>query len=429
MKLKLLIWLKDYRFFQVFILGMVSGMPITLIFSTFGVWLKDFGISIEMITAIAIARMPYAFKALWSPIVDYFNIPILSRFGRRKSWMIITTSLITVLLFLMSGVNPLESFAYLMTLAIFLGLLSATYDIAYDAFRIELFDDHEQALGAATTILGYRIGMLITGAGALYLAGVTNNDWELVFQMLAAIFFFGLLFILTVQDKVTKSVEVSLESPHTKSLLNAINNSVVQPLKDLLGREGSIAILASIALYKLGEAMLGCVSNPFYMELGYVKEQIAIIAKGYGLIATLVGGYLGAILIYRLGNIKGMIVCGIAQSVANFMYIWLHYQPVVSSSLFVTIVCDNVTGGMGAVALISYLSMLCNKKYTATQYALLSSLASLASTTLVIKSGSLVKSLGWDAFFTLTVFLEIPALLFLIYIGNRFGFNKQLGKI
>jgi PAT family beta-lactamase induction signal transducer AmpG len=124
-----------------------------------------------------------------------------------------------------------------------------------------------------------------------------------------------------------------------------------------------------------------------------------------------------------------MIVCGIAQSVANFMYIWLHYQPVVSSSLFVTIVCDNVTGGMGAVALISYLSMLCNKKYTATQYALLSSLASLASTTLVIKSGSLVKSLGWDAFFTLTVFLEIPALLFLIYIGNRFGFNKQLGKI
>ena len=165
--------------------------------------------------------------------------------------------------------------------------------------------------------------------------------------------------------------------------------------------------------------MLGCVSSPFYMELGYVKEQIAVIAKGYGLIATLVGGYLGAILIHRMGNIKGMIVCGIAQSVANFMYIWLHYQPVTDSSLLVTIVCDNVTGGMGTVALVSYLSMLCNKKYTATQYALLSSLASLANTTLVVKSGALVTYLGWDSFFALTVFLELPALALLMYLGRR----------
>jgi len=415
MKLSLPIWLKDYRFFQIFALAVISAMPLGIIFTTIGAWLKDLDTPISVITTIAVARIPYSLKVFWSPIVDRFKIPLLSKFGRRKSWMILSTSLIIIILFAISETNPKEHLDHLKYLAIALGILSATYDITYDAFRIEILSDNEQAFGAATVSFGYRLGIMITSGGALYLAGMTGDNWQYVFQILAAIFLCGLVFIMTVRDSY------DLKTTELRSLFDRINDSAIIPLRDILSRKSSVAILASIVLYKMGEAMLGIVSTPFYMELGYTKMQIGLIVKGYGALALILGAYAGGFLIYKLGNIKGMIICGLAQSIANFIYIWLHYQPVADSSLLVTIFCDNFTGGMGNAALISYLSILCNKQYTATQYALLSSLAPLINTTFSSYSGTLVEYFGWDYFFALTVFLEIPALLLLMYLGRVAG--------
>lgn len=412
MQLTLPIWLKDYRFFQIFVLAIISATPLAIIFTTLSAWLTDLGTPISIITTIAVARMPYSLKAFWSPVVDRFKLPMLAKFGRRKSWMILSTSLIALVVLLISETDPSESVSRLKYLAVILGVLSATYDITYDAFRIELLSDNEQAFGAATVSFGYRMGLLITNGGALYLADITGDNWQLVFRVIACIFCAGLCFIITVKDKEDKTVV-----PSSFSVM--VTESVIKPLRDILSRPGSIVILLSIVLYKMGEAMLGSVAMPFYMDLGYTKTQIALIVKLYGAIAIIAGSYAGGVLIYRLGNIKGMIVCGLAQSIANFIYIWLHYQPVEDSSLLVTIVCDNFTGGMGNAALISYLSVLCNKQYTATQYALLSSLAPLVNNTFVMQAGSLVKSMGWDSFFTLTVLLEIPALILLVYLGKK----------
>jgi PAT family beta-lactamase induction signal transducer AmpG len=174
----------------------------------------------------------------------------------------------------------------------------------------------------------------------------------------------------------------------------------------------------------MGEAMLGFVSLPFYMELGYSKGQIAVVVKGFGVIATILGTYAGGMIICKRGNIKGLIICGIAQSLSNLMYIWLHYQEVSNSSLLITVSIDNFTGGMGCTALIGYLSALCNKQYTATQYALLSSMASLMNNSLSGASGSIIQWIGWDMFFTLTVILEIPSLLLLSYIGRQKSFPR-----
>ena len=416
--MKLPIWLTNYRFFQIFILGLFSGMPFSILYTSLIAWLKDYGVELSIVTTFAIARIPYSAKVFWSPALDYFNIPFLSKLGRRKSWMIISLALLGFALFAISFLHPADDITSMRYLALVIGIMAATYDMSFDAFRINILDEDQQALGAATAVLAWRLGAFITGAGALFIIGANIENWHLVFRGMAILFLSGVCFIFTVK-------EITLIKKITGSFAEQINEFIIKPFSDILSRKGAILILTSIVCYKMGEALLGFVSVPFYKEMGYSNAQIAVVVKSYGLVATLVGTYIGGVVIYKLGNIKGMILCGMLQSVSNLMYLWLHYQPVLDSSLLITVSIDNFTGGMGSTALIGYLSALCNKNYSATQYALLSSLATLINSTLSATSGSLIAFIGWDHFFILTVLLEIPALILLLYVGRMNSFKLQ----
>ncbi len=407
--------LKDYRLFEILILGVVSGMPLAILYTSLIAWLKDYNIDIAIITTFAVARLSYSLKVFWSPIVDYFKIPGLGKFGHRKSWLIVCCSLISLVLLAMSTVEPNNSLKSLYFLTICLGFLSATFDIAVDAFRIDKFDETMQAVASATAVLGYRIGMLITGAGALYCAEVTN-DWSFTFIAMGIIFAVSVLFILTVKEQNLERDVINI------FLLVSIISSVFKPFKEFFIRQYAVIILLAVIFFKLGDAMLGVVAMPFYMELGYTKGQIALITKFYGLFATLAGSFAGGIVVYRLGIFRGLIITGVIQSLTHIAFIWLNHQPASNEALLIAITIENFAGAMGSTALVGYISYLCNKKYSASQYALLSSGASLFNNTITSSGGILVKMLGWDNFFIFTIILALPGLMILFYL------NKKLAK-
>lgn len=400
---------KSYRLFEIIILGILSGMPQSIIFSTFGALLKERGVALDIITTFAVARLPYSAKFLWSPFVDYLQIPILKSLGRRKSWMILCTSCVIILLFSISLAAEKASLPILRTLLILLGFFAATFDIVFDAFRIERFDKNLQGIAVSNTILGYRLGMLITSSGALYFAHITN-DWSKVFTMLAIIFTVFLIFLLTVRED---NIIIS----GSKKLADiSLSQSIVEPFKDFFKKDKALFILLIIILFKLGDAMLGIISMPFYLELGYSKQQIAIIVKGFGVVATLAGSYFGGFIVAALGRYQGLIISAIIQSLTHIAFIWLNAQQGEENALAIAITIENFGAGVGSTAFVSYISMLCNKNYSATQYALFSSLASFANDTVVISGGSLALKLGWNNYFIFTMILALPAILLLMYL-------------
>lgn len=410
--------LTDYKQFEIFILGMISGMPIAIIFSTLAAWLTESGVSLEIVTTFGVSRLAYSLKVFWSPVVDYLKIPLLGNFGHRKSWLIFCSIGISITLFTMSELSPTDSLSYFYFLTICLGIFSATFDISFDAFRIERFEQSLQGIAAANTVFGYRIGMLITSAGALYWAHISNN-WSETFSLMGVIFLISSIFILTV-----KEVAIEREKLNNISFINSYN-LVLAPFKDFLLRDKAITVLLAVILFKLGDAMLGVVSTPFYLKIGYNKEQIAIAVKMFGVIATILGTYAGGFVIYSLGSFKGLIITGIIQSITHIAFIWLNHQGGDYHSLFVAISIENFGGGMGSVALVAYLSVLCNKKYSATQYAMLSAIASFFNNSITIYSGKLVTMLGWDNYFIFTMVLAIPGIIVLIYL-NRYFVNKVI---
>lgn len=412
MNIKCPVWLKDYKFFQIFVLGILSGMPFSILYTSVIAWMKDCDIELAVITGFAIARVPYSMKVFWSPAIDYFKIPLLSRLGQKKSWMMLSTAVISLCLFLISSSNPEDSISYLKYIAVVIGICGATYDLGCDGIRINLLSPEEQGLGSATAVLGWRLGAYLTGGLALYFVGQNYELWHKVFAILAIVFACGTVFISTIR-------EPHLFADHGGSFYQRFESLAIKPFLEIISRRGALVILASIICYKMGEAMLGFVSVPFYKYLGYNNEQIGTVVKTYGVVATMLGSVAGGMLIYRVGNVRGMIICGLLQSFSNLMYLWLHHQEVGDLYLLTAVSIDNFTGGMGSTALISYLSALCNKTYSASQYALLSSLAGLANNVLSSKSGAVIEWIGWDPFFVMTVLLEFPALALLLYIGRK----------
>lgn len=403
----------NYQLFEIFVLGIISGIPLAIIVTTIVAWLKESGITIEVITTFAVARLAYSLKPLWSPIVDYCSIPGLNRFGRRKSWMIFCSLLISFVLYALSNTSPNSTLSTLYVLTICLGIFSATFDISFDAFRIERLEQNTQGLGAACAVFGYRIGLLLAGGGALYLAHIIDS-WAQTFLYMSGIFIISVVFIFFINEQqydTKSSIDISLRN---------LRILVIKPFIDFLNREGSVPVLLAVIFFKLGDAMLGVVSIPFYLELGYSKEQIAIAVKIYGFAATILGTYAGGFIIYKIGYFRGLIVSGIVQSITHLTFVWLNHQNADFQALFTAISIENFAAGMGAAALVAYVSILCNKKYAATQYAMLSSAASLFNNTVTIYGGTLVHQIGWDYFFILTIILAIPGILLLVYLQKRY---------
>lgn len=402
--------LRDYKLLEIFILGIISGMPFSILGTMLSVWLTESHIPLEIITTFAIARVFYGLKFIWSPLIDWFKIPLLNKFGHRKSWLLLCTIGNSIILLIMSRLSPTHSMHILYILAIIVGFLAATFDINVDAFRIDRFEKDLQGIASANAVFGYRIGMLITGAGALYIAHITDS-WSKTFLIVSLIFITAMVFILTVKEnKIDRETITDVYS---------LRKIVVDPFKDFFSKEWSVVILLSIALFKIGDAMLGVVTMPFYLDLGFNKAQISVIVKGVGVVATILGTYCGSYIIYKLGHIKSLIITGIAQSINNATFIWLNHQGADLNALFTVISIENFCGGMGSVALVTFLSVLCNKKYSATQYALLSSCSTFANDTITMSGGTLVKHLGWDRYFGLTVVLGLPGILLLLYLNKK----------
>ena len=404
---------QDRRQLEIFLLGICSGMPLMVIFTTLVVWLHDADLALPVITTFAVARIPYSLKPLWAPFVDNLKIPFLHQLGQRKSWMILCILLISSILFSFSLVSPKESLGLTYGLAILLGFVSATFDITFDAFRIERFPKEEQAIAIANTTLGYRSGMVISGVAVLHLVERTK-DWPLAFQLMALCYASILLLMFFIKEHIIEREKSSFSS------FQSIQKMVVEPFKDFFNKQGAILILLAIILFKLGDAMLGVVSMPFYLQLGFSKGDIANVSKIFGVAATIVGTYAGAMIAYRLGNFKAMIITGIAQNLTNATYIWLNHHPGELGAFYVAIGVENFAGGMGMSVLAAYLSSLCNIRYSATQFALLSSASTLCNNTIVIYGGAVAAKLGWDYYFALTVILGFPAIALLVYLNYRF---------
>lgn len=392
---------------DIFILGIYSGMPLSMIYTTIVAWLKIYDITLEVITSFAIARIFYSLKVFWAPFIDNATVPYLYNIGRRKSWMILMMIIIALISCAYSFLDPQNSISQIFCLTLMLGIASATLDIVIDAYRIDNIAKDQQAVAAANAVFGYRIGCMIVGAGALYMAA--HYSWSQVFLFISLIYFVGIIFIYNLKETSTDIFSIQKYT---------LKRTFTEPFIEFFKRKYSILILLAITFYKLGDAMSGVVATPFYIELGFSLQEISGIVKIYGLISTIFGCYIGGILVYKYGNIAALLIGGVAQSVTNLMFVWLNNQGHDMTALIVTITTENIASGMGNTALISYLSYLCNKHFSATQYALLSSCTGLFSHSIVVFGGKLVNILGWNLYFVMTAILALPGLFLLILLGK-----------
>lgn len=397
-----------YKFLQIFVLSVISGMPFGIMFTMCITWLTEINVPIAVITTFAVSRTPYSLKFLYAPILDTFKLPILyNLLGKRRSWMFLTTISISFILYLSSNVNPIHQISYFKFLMICIGIMAATYDIAWDAMRIEMLKDDIQSVGVATASVGYRVGAFITGGIALKLS-YYFIVWNEVFKFFSYVFMISALFILTVRHKhyISDSIEYNWRF------------IILNPLKDFFSQQYSFLILLSIILYKVGDAMLSVIGTPFYISMGFTKDDIFTVVKVYLLFAMSIGGYIGAYICTRFGNFKGLMICGVAEMLTNLLYILIHHYPIYPVFTFAVVV-ENTTASMGAAALVTYISTLCNKQYTATHYALLSSAAVFANSTLTAYAGTIAEYLGWDSYFIFTTIISLPSLFILSYLNAK----------
>ena len=401
----------DKRVLLVLLFGFSSGLPLALTGSTLSIWLTEQGINKATIGAFALVGVPYSLKFLWSPLVDRMPLPFLTRLlGRRRGWMIFSQVLLMGALLLLGFHNPTENIYLTASLAVVVAFCSATQDIVIDAFRVDMLDEKTYGAGAATIVFGYRLGMLTSGAGALYFASYLN--WSTVYALMA-----GLVLVGALATFVAK--EPSLKEPEQNEGKSWFYTAVVAPFADFMQRPYWAVIVIFIILYKLGDVFAANMLNPFFLELEFTKIEIANISKLFGFWATLLGSFLGGILVSRYGILRSLLFCGILQLLSNLVFALQAYVGHNLEMLMVTIAVENLTSGMGTAALVAYLSSLCHASYSATQYALLSSFTAVGRTFLSSISGVIAERVTWIGYFTLTTFIALPGLLVLLWLLTK----------
>ncbi len=415
----------DRRMMAMMLLGFSSGFPLLLVFGTLNLWLKDSGVPLTMIGLFSLAKTPYSLKWLWSPIVDRVNLPFFKRFGRRRGWALFTQIWLMLAIWGMALTNPAQSVMAMAVWAFIMTFASASQDIVLDAYRIESFSNREQGAGVAVFVLGYRIGTLFSGAGALFMASVMS--WEDVYKIMSAGAIVGMITILCSKEpeKERHYKEKKVRGTWAQRVSQFMEKAVHAPLADFIKRPNWLWVLLFIFCYRMSDAYIGPMAYPFYDDLGFTKKEIAAVVKVFGVIATIVGTLLGGIVVNRLGIVKALFICGVLQGVSNLVFVVQAYAGHDVGVFMVTISIDNIAGGMGTAAFVAYISSLCNVAYTATQYALLSSLMSLARDVFAASSGFLAASVSWSAFFILTTFMAVPGLLILLYLVKKQSIKEK----
>lgn len=415
----------ERRLVIVFFMGFASGLPLALSGATLSIWLTEAGVSLAAVGLFVTVGTPYTLKFLWAPLLDRVRIPLLTAFlGRRRSWMVaIQVGLIGSIL-LLGASRPESAPLWTALMALAVAFFSASQDIVIDAYRIEILDEDQQGAGAAMTQAGYRIGMIASGAGALFLAEAVDN-WFWVYAAMAALALGGLL--------VALAAPAPAEEPmaETDGFQAWLAETVVGPFAEFFSRSGArtaLAILAFILLYKFGDAFAGVMANPFYVKIGFTKVEIASVSKIFGVFATLAGVFIGGILVKRIGVMKSLLVCGLLQMFSNLMFAAQASIGPNVGFLYLTIGTENLAGGMGSAAFVAYLSMLCNIAYTGTQYALFTSFMAFGRTWMSASSGWIAEQTDWVTFFIISTFAAIPGLIMLLWMMKRLPINAQAGR-
>ncbi|HYG86660.1 MAG TPA: AmpG family muropeptide MFS transporter [Azospirillum sp.] len=420
----------DRRIIAILFLGFSEGLPLALTGATLSVWLREGGISKTAIGLFALVTMPYALKFVWAPLVDRLRLPVLTRvFGRRRGWALATQGALMLALIGLGSTDPVKDLWWTAFLAVVVAFCSASQDIVIDAYRVETLGEDQQGAGAATLVLGYRFGMLASGAGALYLAEFFG--WHVAYYAMAALVSVGMLTILLNREpKVASSPDSQARErrvadwlaarPHLTGrqaeLLAWLYGAVVAPFAQFMTRRAWLAILLFIACYKLGDVLAGVMAAPFYVDLGFEKTEIANVTKLFGLWATIAGGLIGGVVVSRVGVLRGLLIGGIMQMVSNLGFVMLATVGHDITALAVAVAAENVCGGIATAAFVAYLSSLCNAAYTATQYALLSSFYKLGGDLFGSFSGVLADSMDWVGFFLLSTAGALPGLMILLWL-------------
>ena len=428
-------------------LGFCAGLPLPLIGATMSARLMDSGLSLTSIGLFALAGTPYALKFLWSPLIDTIKIPFLNNLlGKRRSWLLLTQIILFILFFIISTIDPMKDLYMLAVLVCSAAFISATQDIALDAYRIELHPDKDLAAGIATYVLGYRIALIVAGAGALYLAEFLS--WHVAFKIMSLCFLIGpIILIFLPNNSVIDNGDRNVAN--IPNFLQWIKKAVLDPFIEFSQRQSWVWILIFIAIYKLGDALAGNMTTPFLLDIGFSKIQIANIVKVIGLAATLIGLFLGGLLVAKYNIISVLFVGGFLQMFSNLFFAFQGIIGVNTNFLMLTISIENLAGGIGTAAFLAYLSKLVDSRYIATQFALLTSFMALSRTQLSAPAGWMVEGINWDwviiflnpfmninlvegldgnikwvMFFVITTVLAVPGLL-IIHKGTKGLLNKN----
>lgn len=385
------------------LMGFSSGLPLLLTLRTLQAWMTEANVDLKTIGLFAFVGTPYSWKFLWAPFVDRFQ---LSKLGRRRSWLLASQIILVALLLFMATLNPQNNIHIFAGVCILVAFWSATQDIVIDAFRRETLLDEEQGIGSTLYIYGYRIAMWISGAGALALA--TALSWNQVYTIMAC--FVALCIVIPLWAEEPVNVQVRQFS---------FIQSFYLPLKDFFKRQGSFLVLCFILLYKVGDTIAGSMATPFYLKLGFEKIDIAAIAKTLSLPAVLIGGAIGGIIVFRFTLKKSLFIIGIFQMLSTAGFAWLAEVGINKSALAAVVIFEDISGAMGSAALTAFIALLTKREFTATQFALLTSLISLPRTLLSAPSGYWAESLGWSPFFMMCASLGIPALILIPFLNTR----------
>lgn len=398
---------RDRRMLAILLMGFSSGLPYALTGSTLSIWLRNEGVSLTDIGLFSLVGLAYILKFLWSPVLDRVSLPLLTPWlGRRRSWALFIQVLLAVSILELGLTDPRAAREWVALVAVLVAFLSASQDIVIDAYRVELLAEAEQGAGAAATQVGYRIGIIVSTAGALYLSAVS---WSAAYGVMAACVLVGFVTVIMTREPAP--------APAPRGAW--FRASVIEPLLDFTQHRGWAAILIFVVLFKLGDAIAASMAGPLYVTIGFSNAEIASITKLFGMVAAMAGVFGGGLLVARAGVLRALLVGGVLQMLSVLMYIvqfWSGHDMLV---LAATIAAENVTGGIGSAAFVAYLSSLCSVAFTATQYALLSALASVARIVLASSGGWMADRFGWTEFFLIATAACLPGLGLLLWLVRR----------
>ena len=477
-------------------LGFSAGLPILLIFSTLSLWLREAGVAKSAVTYFSWAALGYSFKFVWAPIVDKLPLPFLtSVLGRRRGWLLLSQMAVIAAIIWMASVDPITGLTAMAFGAVALGFSSATQDIVIDAYRIECAQASDQALLSSSYIGGYRIGMVVAGAGGLYLADFFGSSkefysylaWQKTYCVMAAVMLLGVLTTLLIPEpksqqsqaeqyqqstqtyirffalflfsviglvivyRIFPSIEINSDNalaPVFKFLMGTVHiftaiaagifvgflgayvglvdkkmviENYLSPIQDFFARYGRIAlwVLLLVGFYRVSDIVLGVIANVFYQDLGYTKTEIASVSKVFGLLMTIAGSFAGGFLALRFGVMRILLLGAILSAGTNLIFMWLAGAEATMQALTLVIAVDNLSAGLAMAAFIAWLSSLTSISFTATQYAIFSSLMTLFPKVLGGYSGSLVDSIGYNQFFLFTALIGLPVIALIIYLNKK----------